>query len=523
MIYDYVIIGGGTTGCVLAGLLSKNHKVILIEKGTNSNILNLFTEFPNGAFFTLKNKIFTKEYICEPSKNLNYRKLIWPRGEYLGGSSAINGLIYKRGHESDFEYLFSKNLISHNWKEIDKFYNEIEDKLGIKNNNNFQNSTHNKNDIVDFFLESCQSNSYKLINSFVLIKNNFDSVCSRYDLTIKNFKRSYAANIFLNKNKNLKILYNSLVSKIIFANNKPIGVEIIKNKKKETIPFNKEIILSSGTINSPKILQLSGIGDKKILKSKGIKTIFNNKKVGQNLRDHLQTKLTYEVNSKNNLNYLKKNFWPKIKELSNFYFKNSGMLKEGAVRAGAFTGKAHNEEKYNFQINLIVGSGQDVDAIDKFNGISISVNTLNPQSTGFISIKSNNPHEDPLIYPNYFNNYEDINKHLKGIKLIRKIANTKPLSNIIIKEKIPGNFINTDNELINFIKDYSTTIFHSTGTCALGNNDEGVVDKNFRLIGFKNIRVCDASVLPRSVNGNPVATCYLLGYMLNDLLNNEKK
>ena len=124
------------------------------------------------------------------------------------------------------------------------------------------------------------------------------------------------------------------------------------------------------------------------------------------------------------------------------------------------------------------------------------------------------------IYPNYFDNIQDLDKHIKGIELIRKIAKTKPLSDIIIKEKIPGKSISTRDEIIDFIKDSSTTIYHPTGTCMLGSNDEGVVDKYFRLVGFKNIRVCDASVLPKSINGNPVATCYLLGYMLNDILSN---
>jgi choline dehydrogenase len=522
MIYDYIIAGGGTTGCVLAGLLSEKYKVLLIEKGANSEIYNLITRFPIANYFTLRSKIFTKNYLCEPSQNLNYRKIDWPRGEYLGGSSTINGLLYKRGHQSDFEYLYDKNLITFKWDQIEKFYNIIENKLGIKINDHYQNNTQIKNTIVDYFLESCQDNGYKLINSLNDLENNFESVVAKYDLTIRNSKRAYSSNTFLKKNKNLKILCNTLVSKIAFENNNATGVEIIKkNGKKEIIPCGKEVILSAGTINSPKILQLSGIGNKKILESKNIKTIFNNPKVGENLRDHLQTKLTYEINSINNYNHINRNLWNKLKELYKYFIHDTGMFKDGIIRAGAFTGTSQNEEKYNFQINLLLGSGKNLDSVDKFDGISISVNTLNPQSSGFISIRSNNPKDDPLIYPNYFDHPEDLNKHIKGIKFIRKIANTKPLSDIILNEKIPGKSINSEDEIIDFIKDTSSTIYHPTGTCRLGNNDDGVVDKKFNLVGVKNVRVCDASVLPKSINGNPMATCYLLGYMLNDLIVNK--
>jgi choline dehydrogenase len=520
MIFDYIIVGGGTTGCLIADYLSKKkYKVAIIEKGKHNKLLNFFANFPNGTFFTLKNKNFTKNYLCECSNNLNGRKLVWPRGECIGGSSAINGLVYKRGHKNDFDKLSNQGFLSWEWNKIVKYYEEIEDCLKIHNHKkykseNLENSS-NKNPIVESFLKSLEKNKFNFCDSFNKRLESNDSQCSYYDLTLNNSKRSYAYNVYLKDNKNVKIFYQSLVSKIILKNQNATGVEFIKNEKKIIINCTKEIIISAGTINSPKILQLSGIGNKNLLNSQGIKINYENDKVGTNLRDHLQTKLTYKINSKRNYNYLanKINLLYQTKQFVNYLIFKKGPFSKGAIRAGAFVGTEHDESRHNFQINLLLASGT-YEKLDKFNGVSVSVNSLNPQSTGYIKIKSKNPYEDPVIQPNYLENANDLEKLLKGIKLIRKIAQTDPFSKLIEKEVIPGRSTISRNDLINFIKDASTTIYHPTGTCKIGKEGDGVVDERLRVWGIKNLRVCDASVFPESLTGNIVASCYLAGMVL---------
>ena len=169
-------------------------------------------------------------------------------------------------------------------------------------------------------------------------------------------------------------------------------------------------------------------------------------------------------------------------------------------------------------MNLLLGSGSSIKSVDKFSGITLSVNTLNPDSNGYVNIKSNNPRIDPTIQPNYFEKKNDLEKHLNGIKLIRDIIKTRPLSDLIIKEIIPGEKVSSKEELIDFIKDTSETIYHPSGTCKLGKINEGVVDHNFRVHGIENLRVCDASILPNSISGNLGATCYLLGLILSKKL-----
>ena len=500
MTFDYIIVGGGTTGCLIADYLSKkNYKVAIIEKGKHSKLLNFFVEFPNGTIFTLKNKNFTKNYLCEHSKELNGRKIIWPRGECIGGSSAVNGLVYKRGHKNDFDKLSSKGFLSWEWNKIVKYYEEIEDRLKIFNYKNYQ-SKHREafqHPIVEAFLKSLKKNKFNFYNSFNERLETNESQCSYYDFTLRNFKRSYSYNTFLKNNKNIKIFYQSLVSKIILKNLNATGVEFIKNEKKIIINCTKEIIISAGTINSPKILQLSGIGDKNLLNSLGIKINYENDKVGTNLRDHLQTKLTYKINSKRNYNYLanKINLLYQTKQFVNYLIFKKGPFSKGAIRAGAFVGTEHDESRHNFQINLLLASGT-YEKLDKFNGITISVNHLNPQSAGYIKIRSKNPYEDPIIQPNYLENTVDLEKLLRGIKLVRKIVQTDPLSELIEKEVIPGRSIISRNDLIDFIKDTSTTIYHHTGACRIGKEDDGVVDERLRVWGIKNLRVCDASVFP---------------------------
>ena len=521
MKFDFIIIGGGTSGHLIANKLSRKYHVALVEKGLDHNFLDKFLiNFPIGSFVNLHRKKITKNYICEPSKYLKHRELKWPRGETLGGSSSINGLVYKRGEEDDFKNLYEKELIDIEWKKIQELYCENERELGIKVNDNYQNSLRDKNIIVEKFLESCEKNSFKKLNSFIE-NSNFISSCANYDLTLKNGERIYSRNIYKQKTKYLKIFTQSLVSKILIENKKAIGIEFIKNKKKIKIYCKKEIVLSAGTINSPKILQLSGIGNENFLKNFNIKINQNNDFVGKNLRDHLQTKLTYQINTRSNFNYLNKN------KFGFFFFKNvlkylitkKGMFASGPIQAGAFPGKNHGYTKYNFQLNLLLGSGSSIKSVDNFSGITLSVNTLNPDSNGFVNIKSTNPSIDPIIQPNYFEKLTDLEKHLSGIELIRNISKTKPLSDMIIKEIIPGEKISSKEELIDFIKDTSETIYHPSGTCKLGKINEGVVDHDFKVHGIKNLRICDASILPNSISGNLGATCYLLGLILSKKLN----
>jgi len=516
MTFDYIIVGGGTSGCLVAEYLSqKNYKVAVIEKGSNFAFLNFLTEFPLGSFFTLRSKIFTKNYICERSQNLNGRKIEWPRGECLGGSSVINGLIHKRGHKSDFDKLYNAGFSSWDWKKITKYYEEIEQRLKIFNcNTKKSNSKEIAHSIVDSFIESLKKNKFHYYDSFNESLDSTESQCAYYDLTLNNFKRSHSYNTFLNKNKNVKIFRKSLVSKIIFENLKATGVECIKNKKKNIINCNKEIILCAGTINSPKILQLSGIGEKDLLNSLGIKIKFENKNVGINLRDHLQTRLVYEVKSERNFNFLKKSNIYKIKSLYKYVFHKKGILALGPTRAGALVGNDHGEDKHNFQLNLILGSGESHKFVDKFNGISISANTLNPKSQGQIRIRSQNPYEDPEIQPNYFSHADDIEKHLKAIEIIRKVSKTNPISEQITREHLPGHNITKRQDLIDYVKNFSGTIYHPSGTCRLGDDNTGVVDGNLKVRGVQNLRICDASIFPESITGNLAASCYVAGMVL---------
>ena len=232
-----------------------------------------------------------------------------------------------------------------------------------------------------------------------------------------------------------------------------------------------------------------------------------------NLQSNIITSINALLRSKKNFNFLKRNPLHQIKHLLEYLIFKQGAFSLGAIRAGAFVGNDHNEEKHNFQINLLLASGT-IDTLDKFNGVTVSVSSLNPLSTGYIKIKSENPYEDPIIQPNYFENSLDLEKQIKGIEIIRRITQTSPFSELIEKEVIPGRTLISRNDLIGFIKDFTTTIYHPTGTCKIGKEGDGVVDEQLRVWGIKNLRVCDASVFPESVTGNLVASCYLAGMVL---------
>ena len=523
MRFDYVIVGAGTSGCVIAGELSrKGYSVGLIEKGKGSFLKNFLNTFPNGTLFSLRSKYFTKEYECEASKGINFRKIKWPRGEIPGGSSVINGLVYMRGSENDFEYLIENNK-KIDWKLIKQLYFENEKKLNIELSSPVSTKV-KKNEIVQAFIKSLKNLNFSIYESFR--DNDFSKsfIGGTYELNLKDKKRTSALE-FLEKTK-LSLIESTNVKNIIFDQNKAIGVTAEKGSKEVNIYCNKEVIISSGTINTPKILQLSGIGNQKHLESIGIKSLYNSSFVGENLRDHLQTKLFFEINSNQNFNNIIKNKIGLLKEIFKYFFFKKSLLDKGAIRAGAFCELI--EKKYKYQINLLLSTGKNVsDLVSKnlrskmfTNGITISVNHLNPKSVGSIKIKSNNFLEDPIINPNYLsdNKNQDIESHLNGIKKIREIIKTRPLSDIIIRESSESIDAKTDFQLIEFIKNNCTTIYHHTGTCKLGTKEDGVVDENFKVYGVDSLRICDASIFPDSVNGNTAASCYVLGKILAHIL-----
>jgi choline dehydrogenase len=523
MKYDYIIIGAGSAGCVLANRLSENpaHQVLLIEAGGPDKKLEI--HIPAGYPKLHKSEV-DWGYWTAPQAELLNRKIYLPRGKTLGGSSATNAMAYVRGNKEDYNDWAAFGNEGWSYQDILPFFKKSE------SNEDYSNEFHGKTGelnvglpkkfktgYVDGFVAACRETGFSANDDF----NGAEQEGAAYtQFTIKNEKRHSGATAFLKPilhRKNLTVLTNTHTKRIVIENDRAVGVEVMtKTQQSQIFYANKEVVLSAGAFASPQLLLLSGIGDADELKAQGITCVKNLPGVGKNLQDHLFFAVSALGNIQEGQNHHLKPMH-QIKDILQYFLFKKGALTIGPLEAMAFGMTDDSPNRVDYQLHFAaiqVGTGYDIDMYDVNtypyqDGFSILPTLLRPKSRGYVSLQSKNPLEYPIIQPNFLTEEADKMVLLKAAKKALEVMNATALKPLVHSIVSPPD-CSSDDAIFLHIQKQVETVYHPVGTCKMGSDEMAVVDAQLRVHGIEGLRVIDGSIMPTIVSGNTNAPIYMI-------------
>jgi choline dehydrogenase len=533
-IFDFIIVGAGSSGCVLAERLSANgqHSVLVLEAGGSDR--RFFIQMPLGYGKTFYDPSVNWMYAAEADPGLNGQRDYWPRGKVLGGSSSINAMVYIRGAREDYENWEAAGNTGWGWDDVLRSYRAMEDTEA--GGNEFRGAggplhvSENSRDLHPL----CKAFVAAGVSAGLPANPDFNGAAQEgvghYQLTTKGGKRMSAARAFLRpamKRRNVRVVTHAQVTKVLFEGQRATGVEYLHRGLRKTA-LGREVIVAGGAINSAQLLQLSGIGPAKVLHEHGISVRVENPNVGAHLQDHVGLNYTYRMKVPT-LNDALRPWSGKLRVGMRYLVSRGGPLSLSINQGGGFFRSSPVHTRPNMQLymqafsTLIPKVGErPLLTPDPFSGFSLGLSNCRPSSRGFIEIQSADPLQHPRIVANAYSTADDIAEMLDAVKFLRRIAAQKPLAEVIAEELRPGSACASDDELIADIRQRSGTVYHPSCTCRMGPDAKNsVVDPHLRVHGTENLRVCDASVFPSLIAGNTNAPAMMIGWRGAEIILND--
>ncbi|MEM9668065.1 MAG: choline dehydrogenase [Pseudomonadota bacterium] len=530
--FDYIIVGAGSAGCVLANRLTEDGKnsVLLLEAGPKDT--SMMIHIPVGYASTLKDPKVNWMYETEPDPGTNDRVHVWPRGKVLGGSSSINGLLYIRGQRQDYDGWAQMGLRGWSYSDLHPYFLKSQNQERGGMDEHGQGGPLNVSDVTekhpvsDSVIDAgvAMGLPHRDVNG-----EDQEGICY-YQLTVKNGKRCSAAVAYLNPAKsrsNLKIETEALAARVLFNGKKAVGVEYTHGGQRKAAKARAEVILSGGAINSPQLLELSGIGNPELLQAQGIDVVSALPGVGENLQDHFVLGNRYRMKKDAPSVNQQSRGLALVGEVLKFLTQRKGLLTLSAAHIAAFVKTRPELATPDVQFHILPAT-MDMQKmtesgdmqLEKQPGLTIAPCQLRPESRGSVHAKSVDHTVHPSITPNYLADPLDQQTAVAGLRWARKFTEQPALSKYIEHEMEPGAEIQSDEDLLAFARETGGTIYHPVGTCKMAPDGDtmGVVDGELRVRGVKGLRVIDASVMPRLVSGNTNAPTIAIAEKASDMI-----